>query len=176
MATQQKAPDPKIGGQDWCARQDLNLHALRHYHLKVARLPIPPRARFFPRYRYPEVTTPSDCRRDGRGGEIRTHDLLYPKQARYQATLRPVPNAARKLRNGRPRCNGFLSENHLTDGFGPISGHFEDLQNGNQEPRSEPLPVFGLQLEDPSKGFQWAVLTHGSRFRMETSVPKPSGG
>ena len=29
----------------WCARQDLNLHALRHYHLKVARLPIPPRAR-----------------------------------------------------------------------------------------------------------------------------------
>jgi hypothetical protein len=28
----------------WCARQDLNLHALRHYHLKVARLPIPPRA------------------------------------------------------------------------------------------------------------------------------------
>ena len=28
----------------WCARQDLNLHALRHYHLKVARLPISPRA------------------------------------------------------------------------------------------------------------------------------------
>ena len=28
---------------------------------------------------------------DGRGGEIRTHDLLYPKQARYQATLRPDP-------------------------------------------------------------------------------------
>ena len=27
--------------------------------------------------------------RNGRGGEIRTHDLLYPKQARYQATLRP---------------------------------------------------------------------------------------
>src|SRR5437867_12443870 len=26
----------------------------------------------------------------GRGGEIRTHDLLYPKQARYQATLRPA--------------------------------------------------------------------------------------
>ncbi len=30
---------------NWCARQDLNLHALRHYHLKVACLPIPPRAR-----------------------------------------------------------------------------------------------------------------------------------
>jgi hypothetical protein len=27
--------------------------------------------------------------KSGRGGEIRTHDLLYPKQARYQATLRP---------------------------------------------------------------------------------------
>jgi hypothetical protein len=30
---------------------------------------------------------------NGRGGEIRTHDLLYPKQARYQATLRPDPRA-----------------------------------------------------------------------------------
>ncbi len=26
---------------------------------------------------------------NGRGGEIRTHDLLYPKQTRYQAALRP---------------------------------------------------------------------------------------
>ena len=31
---------------------------------------------------------------NGRGGEIRTHDLLYPKQARYQATLRPEPMGA----------------------------------------------------------------------------------
>ncbi len=29
----------------WCAREDLNLHPLRDYHLKVARLPIPPLAR-----------------------------------------------------------------------------------------------------------------------------------
>ena len=29
------------------------------------------------------------AKENGRGGEIRTHDLLYPKQARYQATLRP---------------------------------------------------------------------------------------
>lgn len=28
----------------WCAWQDLNLHELPHYHLKVARLPIPPHA------------------------------------------------------------------------------------------------------------------------------------
>jgi len=33
--------------------------------------------------------------KNGRGGEIRTHDLLYPKQARYQATLRPDTGAVR---------------------------------------------------------------------------------
>ncbi len=38
-------PQQGFNGKVWCARQDLNLHALRHYHLKVARLPIPPRAR-----------------------------------------------------------------------------------------------------------------------------------
>ena len=27
----------------WCEREDLNLHGLPHYHLKVARLPISPR-------------------------------------------------------------------------------------------------------------------------------------
>jgi hypothetical protein len=31
----------------------------------------------------------AEIQENGRGGEIRTHDLLYPKQARYQATLRP---------------------------------------------------------------------------------------
>ncbi len=31
--------------QSWCAWQDLNLHTFRHYHLKVACLPIPPHAR-----------------------------------------------------------------------------------------------------------------------------------
>jgi hypothetical protein len=30
---------------EWCAWQDLNLHGLPHYHLKVACLPIPPHAR-----------------------------------------------------------------------------------------------------------------------------------
>ena len=34
-------------------------------------------------------------KKNGRGGEIRTHDLLYPKQARYQATLRPDPGSRR---------------------------------------------------------------------------------
>ncbi|GEM_PF-2092969 len=31
----------------WCGREDLNLHPLQDYHLKVARLPIPPRPRLF---------------------------------------------------------------------------------------------------------------------------------
>src|SRR5437879_13778677 len=35
--------------------------------------------------------------KNGRGGEIRTHDLLYPKQARYQATLRPETRQSRML-------------------------------------------------------------------------------
>jgi len=48
------------------------------------------------------------------------------------------------LRNGRPRCNGFLSENHPTDGFGPISGHFEESQTGHPGHRIEQMPVFGF--------------------------------
>jgi hypothetical protein len=31
---------------------------------------------------------------DGRGGEIRTHDLLVPNQALYQAKLRPETRGA----------------------------------------------------------------------------------
>jgi hypothetical protein len=41
---------------------------------------------------------------NGRGGEIRTHDLLYPKQARYQATLRPDTERS-KLPTARGNCN-----------------------------------------------------------------------
>ena len=58
----------------------------------------------------------SGWERNGRGGEIRTHDLLYPKQARYQATLRPEPKRRRKcpvpkrlqqvFPNGRPAVAG----------------------------------------------------------------------
>ena len=36
----------------------------------------------------PSYTAPR-FRKNGRAGEIRTHDLLHPMQARYQATLRP---------------------------------------------------------------------------------------
>src|SRR5215207_5159440 len=46
---------------------------------------------------YALFSKPSTRAKNGRGGEIRTHDLLYPKQARYQATLRPDPEAAVKM-------------------------------------------------------------------------------
>ncbi len=36
-----------IHGSYWCGREDLNLHPLQDYHLKVARLPIPPRPLVF---------------------------------------------------------------------------------------------------------------------------------
>jgi hypothetical protein len=31
-----------------------------------------------------------NCQKSGRGGEIRTPDILLPKQTRYQAALHPV--------------------------------------------------------------------------------------
>ena len=37
-----------------CAREDLNLHELPRYHLKVVRLPVSPRAR----KKNPSLTTP----------------------------------------------------------------------------------------------------------------------
>ena len=40
---------------------------------------------------------------NGRGGEIRTHDLLNPIQTRYQATLRPEP-FCQWYATGRRRC------------------------------------------------------------------------
>ena len=46
---------------------------------------------------------------NGRGGEIRTHDLLYPKQARYQATLRPEPRAAEGAYPARELQPGILA-------------------------------------------------------------------
>ena len=55
-------------------------------------------------------------RKSGRGGEIRTHDLLYPKQARYQATLRPDPEK-KKLAGDCQFCNPNLERSqHLSRG------------------------------------------------------------
>ncbi len=34
---------PKTRPEDWCGREDSNLHEFPRYHLKVVRLPIPPR-------------------------------------------------------------------------------------------------------------------------------------
>ena len=48
MKKPQSLPFGNVWG--WCAREDLNLHELPHYHLKVARLPIPPLAHIVLRY------------------------------------------------------------------------------------------------------------------------------
>src|ERR1700743_1571418 len=40
----------------------------------------------------------------GRGGGTRTHDLLYPKQARYQAAPRPDGRTGRTLWATASRC------------------------------------------------------------------------
>src|SRR6267378_3031474 len=53
-------------------------------------------------------------KKNGRGGEIRTHDLLYPKQARYQATLRPDPGQ-QKVPGVRLICNPNLCTTMTAD-------------------------------------------------------------
>ena len=50
--------------------------------------------------------------KDGRGGEIRTHDLLVPNQALYQAKLRPETRGAIVAvipRNAKGKCICFTS-------------------------------------------------------------------
>ena len=46
-----------------------------------------------------------DLRESGRGGEIRTHDPLYPKQVRYQTA--PRPDTAASLGNWFEKEKGF---------------------------------------------------------------------
>jgi hypothetical protein len=44
---------------------------------------------------------------NGRAGEIRTHDLLHPMQARYQATLQPELEGSQS-RTPVPEASGFF--------------------------------------------------------------------
>lgn len=39
-----KIKNPQDGDDIWCERRDLNPHAVKHYPLKIACLPIPPRS------------------------------------------------------------------------------------------------------------------------------------
>jgi hypothetical protein len=62
----------------------------------------------------------------GRGGEIRTHDPLYPKQVRYQTALRPDAGlssgpkgsweAPSSQRGGRERWSGERDEEEEVSG------------------------------------------------------------
>ena len=56
-------------------------------------------------------------RGNGRGGEIRTHDLLYPKQARYRATLRPEPRRVKVT-----VALGKSNDEFLKDEFSDLPG------------------------------------------------------
>ena len=53
-----------------------------------------------------------DLRESGRGGEIRTHDPLYPKQVRYQTA--PRPDTVVSLGNWIEKEKGF---SHTAGGF-----------------------------------------------------------
>src|SRR4051812_11323 len=50
---------------------------------------------------------------NGRAGEIRTHDLLHPMQARYQATLQPEQGRVTKL-YGFPGSKCFFARTIAT--------------------------------------------------------------
>jgi hypothetical protein len=50
---------------------------------------------------------------NGRAGEIRTHDLLHPMQARYQATLQPETEEGPKS-GMQPRLASAFFKNHRT--------------------------------------------------------------
>ena len=80
-----------------------------------------------------EVPDEKNNLKNGRGGEIRTHDLLYPKQARYQATLRPDPEK-KKLAGDCQFCNPNLERSKIDHewwvGRGVLSAPPYDMGQG----------------------------------------------
>ena len=58
----------------WCGREDLNLHPLQDYHLKVARLPIPPRPHSYKSALYSKVPLAREST-----AELRYGSCFYPK-------------------------------------------------------------------------------------------------
>jgi hypothetical protein len=67
------------------------------------------------------INTP-DIFRSGRDGEIRTLDLLLPKQALYQAKLRPVDQADERTRSALACQPLVLQSLHLTARDTPLGG------------------------------------------------------
>jgi hypothetical protein len=60
---------------------------------------------------------------NGRAGEIRTHDLLHPMQARYQATLQPEQMKGQKAGCPEPRQVLFpLLGASVTQGKAELTG------------------------------------------------------
>src|SRR6266481_5631811 len=77
--------------------------------------------------------------KNGRGGEIRTHDLLYPKQARYQATLRPDPEQE-TVAGAAAVCNRIFADflYWVSDGGGPPRRSAPVLGRSNVGTRASP--------------------------------------
>jgi hypothetical protein len=69
-----------------------------------------------------------------------------------------------------------LSENDPIDGFGPISGLFETAQRQQSGDRIPAITVSGLSLATQPFRSILRPGHSGSRFKTETSIPKPSGG
>ncbi len=61
-ASTNSATSPNEYKYKWCPRQESNLHAFRHTHLKRARLPIPPLGQSMERKTRLELATPTLAR------------------------------------------------------------------------------------------------------------------
>lgn len=73
----------------------------------------------------------------GRGGEIRTHGLLYPKQARYQTAPRPdlfanISATYCIVNHFQKNVNTFLKIICLTLGYDADAGNTEGFFNSGQ--------------------------------------------
>ena len=100
-----------------------------------------------------------DFRESGRGGEIRTHDPLYPKQVRYQTA--PRPDTAPYLGNWIKKEKGF---SHTAGGFF-VSGQSSMTQNSIRTYfQSCGQPSVDLQnILRQSSSAQWCLIS-GNRI------------
>ncbi len=114
-----------------------------------------------PPYNAPD--DPLKRRENGRGGRIRTCDPLLPKQMRYQAALRPDPEA-RCVPRAAPRRNAPYSAKNgcrtRSPGFAPISS-------------ARPARISSTPAAGPFDGMMASELG-GARSAIETIRPQES--
>ncbi len=115
---------------------------------------------------------------NGRGGEIRTHDLLYPKQARYQATLRPDPEQE-KVAGVTAICNRIFAVFSPAGASQPCrkgqcSANFQSISNllYRRAPslRDFPTcPAIGTFPSLPIRNRRYSAAQHSRHSRSRTS-------